>query len=158
MQFAAGFTIIWNIGAGPALKRQPPTKPFSSGLAFAAIFRISQLHSVVDLGYQRFVSCYAFGLVPPDFHAVFEAYLGGRWWLFDATRQAHLDGLVRIGVGRDAAEVAFSTPFGTFEPKGMNVRIAPSDGCPDQGPRTVDAISTDDALNPTTASSSMTAG
>jgi hypothetical protein len=61
--------------------------------------------------------------------------------------QAHLDGLVRIGVGRDAAEVAFSTPFGTFEPKGMDVRIAASGGGADQGPRTVDAISTDDAVN-----------
>lgn len=91
----------------------------------------------------RFMSCYAFGLVPPDFHAVFEAYLGGRWWLFDPTRQAHLDGLVRIGVGRDAAEVAFSTPFGTFQPTAMNVRIARSDGAIDTGPRTVDAISTD---------------
>jgi transglutaminase-like putative cysteine protease len=91
----------------------------------------------------RFMSCYAHGLVPPDFHAVFEAYLGGRWWLFDATRQAHLDGLVRIGAGRDAAEVAFSTPFGAFKPKVMNVRIARSDGEIDSGPRTVDAISTD---------------
>ena len=48
----------------------------------------------------RFVSCYAYGLEPRDFHAVFEAYLDGRWWLFDGTRQANLDGLVRIGVGR----------------------------------------------------------
>jgi transglutaminase-like putative cysteine protease len=94
----------------------------------------------------RFVSCYAYGLVPSDFHAVFEAYLDRRWWLFDATRQAHLDGLVRIGIGRDAAEVAFSTPFGTFEPKVMNIRIGPAGGGPDQGPRTVDAISTDDAV------------
>lgn len=94
----------------------------------------------------RFVSCYAYGLVPSDFHAVFEAYLDRRWWLFDATRQAHLDGLVRIGVGRDAAEVAFSTPFGTFEPKVMDIRIAPSEGGPDQGPRTVDAVSTDEAV------------
>ena len=51
-----------------------------------------------------------------------------RWWLFDATRQAHLDGLVRIGIGRDATEVAFSTPFGTFEPKAMEIRIARSEG------------------------------
>jgi transglutaminase-like putative cysteine protease len=94
----------------------------------------------------RFVSCYAYGLVPSDFHAVFEAYLDRSWWLFDATRQAHLDGLVRIGTGRDAAEVAFSTPYGTFEPKKMEVRIArPAGG--DQGPRTVDAISTDDAFD-----------
>ena len=96
----------------------------------------------------RFVSCYAYGLVPSDFHAVFEAYLDQRWWLFDATRQAHLDGLVRIGIGRDAAEVAFSTPFSTFEPKGMDNRIGPTGGGPDQRPRTVDAISTDDAVTP----------
>jgi transglutaminase-like putative cysteine protease len=94
----------------------------------------------------RFVSCYAYGLVPPDFHAVFEAYLDRRWWLFDATRQSHLDGLIRIGVGRDAAEVAFSTPFGMFEPKVMDIRIAPSEGGLDQGPRTVDAISIDEAV------------
>ena len=91
----------------------------------------------------RFVSCYAYGLVPRDFHAVFEAYLDGRWWLFDATRQAHLDGLVRIGVGRDAAEIAFSTPFGTMEPTGMEIRIDRADGGPEPAQRTVDAISTE---------------
>lgn len=97
----------------------------------------------------RFVSCYAYGLVPSDFHAVFEAYLSGRWWLFDATRQAQLDGLVRIGIGRDAAEIAFSTPFGNFAATGMEVRIARSDGVVDMGPRTVDAISTDEGRAPT---------
>ncbi|MEE7458659.1 transglutaminase [Methylorubrum populi] len=91
----------------------------------------------------RFVSCYAYGLVPRDFHAVFEAYLDGRWWLFDATRQAHLDGLVRIGVGRDAAEIAFSTPFGAMEPTGMEIRIDRADGGPEPAERTVDAISTE---------------
>ncbi|WP_298956457.1 transglutaminase family protein [uncultured Methylobacterium sp.] len=92
----------------------------------------------------RFVSCYAFGLVPCDFHAVFEAYLDGRWWLFDATRQANLDGLVRIGVGRDAAEIAFSTPFGEMTPTGMEIRITRADGAPEAGPRTTDAISTEE--------------
>ena len=57
----------------------------------------------------RFVTYYAFGLSPPDLHAVFEAYLDGRWWLFDATRQAALDGLVRIGLGRDAARSLSAT-------------------------------------------------
>lgn len=64
----------------------------------------------------RYVSAYAWQLDPPDFHAVFEAYLsgphGGGWYLFDATRKAGADGLVRIGVGRDAGEVAFCTIFG----------------------------------------------
>ena len=91
----------------------------------------------------RFVSCYAHGLVPSDFHAVFEAYLDGRWWLFDATRQADLDGLVRIGVGRDAAEIAFSTPYGNMQPVNQQIRIQRSDGMGSPVPRTVDAISTE---------------
>ncbi|MDQ3621495.1 MAG: transglutaminase domain-containing protein, partial [Verrucomicrobiota bacterium] len=36
----------------------------------------------------RFVSGYALNLDPPDFHAYFEAYLGGRWYIFDPTRLA----------------------------------------------------------------------
>ncbi|MCJ2013961.1 transglutaminase-like domain-containing protein [Methylobacterium sp. J-076] len=91
----------------------------------------------------RFVSCYAHGLVPSDFHAVFEAYLDGRWWLFDATRQADPDGLVRIGVGRDAAEIAFSTPYGNMQPVNQQIRIQRSDGMGSPMPRTVDAISTE---------------
>jgi transglutaminase-like putative cysteine protease len=94
----------------------------------------------------RFVSCYAYGLKPPDFHAVFEAYLAGRWWLFDATRQANLEGLVRIGIGRDAAEIAFCTPFGEMHPTGMSVHIDHADGSPEIGPRTVDAIATDEPV------------
>ena len=50
---------------------------------------------------------------PQDFHAVFEAWLGGRWVLFDPTGMAPVDRLVRIGTGRDAKDVAFSTIFGT---------------------------------------------
>jgi len=49
---------------------------------------------------------------PPDFHAVFEAFIGGRWHLFDPTRLAPLDRLVRIATGRDAKDVAFATIFG----------------------------------------------
>ena len=67
----------------------------------------------------RYVSAYAHRLDPPDFHAVIEAYLQGPsgpgWYLFDPTRRAAPDGLVRIGIGRDAAEVAFASPFGAFE-------------------------------------------
>ncbi len=67
----------------------------------------------------RYVSAYASQLVPPDFHAVFEAYLdgptGGGWYLFDPTRKADPAGLIRIGVGRDAAEVAFCSPYGSVE-------------------------------------------
>lgn len=94
----------------------------------------------------RYVTCYAYGLAPADFHAVFEAYLDGRWWLFDPTRQAALDGLVRIGIGRDAAEVAFSTQFGKMEPRAMRVWIERTDGRSPDASRTTDAISTDEPM------------
>ena len=75
----------------------------------------------------RFVSAYAWRLSPPDFHAVMEAWLqgpeGGAWFLFDPTRKAAADGLVRIGVGRDAAEVAFCSPYGTVKYGKPEVRI-----------------------------------
>ncbi|HEY4260236.1 MAG TPA: transglutaminase family protein [Schlesneria sp.] len=92
----------------------------------------------------RFVSCYAYGLEPRDFHAVFECFLSGRWWLFDATRQANLDGLVRIGVGRDAAEIAFASPFGEMEAGPVKITIEHADGSPELPGRTVDAISTEE--------------
>jgi transglutaminase-like putative cysteine protease len=49
---------------------------------------------------------------PPDFHAYVEAFLGGRWYLFDPTGMAVPMGLIRIGTGRDAADVSFATIFG----------------------------------------------
>ncbi len=60
----------------------------------------------------RYVSGYAVDLAPPDFHGFFEAYLDHDWFLFDATRMAPVDGLVRIAVGRDAADVAFAASVG----------------------------------------------
>jgi transglutaminase-like putative cysteine protease len=90
----------------------------------------------------RFVSCYAFGLNPTDFHAVFEAYLGAHWWLFDATREPALDGLVRIAVGRDAADVPFASLFGAASLRSIRVWIAPDDRQALAGERTVAAIRT----------------
>lgn len=40
---------------------------------------------------------------------------GGGWYLFDPARMSAPEGVVRIGVGRDASDVAFSSPFGAFE-------------------------------------------
>jgi transglutaminase-like putative cysteine protease len=51
---------------------------------------------------------------PQDFHAIFEAWIGGRWVLFDPTGMAPVDRVVRIGTGRDAKDVAFSTIFGSL--------------------------------------------
>jgi transglutaminase-like putative cysteine protease len=76
----------------------------------------------------RYVSAYAWRLEPPDFHAVFEAFLRGPsgpgWYVFDATRMAAPEGIVRIGLGRDAGEVAFCTQFGEMEFDKPEVRIA----------------------------------
>lgn len=61
----------------------------------------------------RLVCGYApFSEPPPDFHAIFEAYLGGRWVMFDPTGMAPVDKLVRVATGRDAKDVAFATIFG----------------------------------------------
>lgn len=60
----------------------------------------------------RMVSAYAWRLDPPDFHAVVEVYLDGGWYLVDPTGLAPVEGLVRIGVGRDATDISFMTIFG----------------------------------------------
>lgn len=69
----------------------------------------------------RYFTGYAYQLQPPDFHACFEAYIGGHWILFDATRLAPPNGLVRIGSGRDAADVAVCTAFGIAMPQKQTV-------------------------------------
>jgi len=50
--------------------------------------------------------------VPMDFHTWFEAYVGGRWYTFDARHNTPRIGRVVIGRGRDAVDCALSTAFG----------------------------------------------
>jgi transglutaminase-like putative cysteine protease len=71
----------------------------------------------------RFISAYAYGLTPPDFHAVFEAYLGDRWYVFDATRLAPQSSFVRVGMGRDAADTSFATFFGPGAFQSMSIAM-----------------------------------
>ena len=53
-------------------------------------------------------------LVPPmDFSAWFEVYLEDRWWTFDARNNQPRIGRVLMARGRDAADVAITTSFGT---------------------------------------------
>lgn len=73
----------------------------------------------------RFVTSYAYGLNPPDFHACFEAYLGDRWYLFDPTRLVPETSIIRIGTGRDAADVSFATIFGKVEMNEMRLWMQP---------------------------------
>ena len=69
----------------------------------------------------RYVTCYSHLLYPPDFHAVIEVFLAGTWYVFDPTRLAPLNGLVRIATGRDAADAAVCTIFGGSLLNGMQV-------------------------------------
>jgi transglutaminase-like putative cysteine protease len=49
---------------------------------------------------------------PMDFSGWFEAYLGNRWYTFDARNLVPRIGRVLIARGRDASDVAISTTFG----------------------------------------------
>ncbi len=60
----------------------------------------------------RLVVGYLYRLEPMDLHAWFEAYIAGRWYVFDATQADLRGGYVAIGYGRDAADVAIYNQFG----------------------------------------------
>ncbi|HVX58016.1 MAG TPA: transglutaminase family protein [Candidatus Saccharimonadales bacterium] len=71
----------------------------------------------------RYLSGYCLGLEPPDLHAYFQAYIGGRWVCFDATASDVRPALIQIGLGRDAADCAWSTFFGTGTTRYMRVSV-----------------------------------
>ncbi|MBV8092156.1 MAG: transglutaminase family protein [Acetobacteraceae bacterium] len=50
---------------------------------------------------------------PMDFSAWFEAYLGGRWYTFDARHNHRRIGRILMAHGRDATDVAITTNFGS---------------------------------------------
>lgn len=73
-----------------------------------ALCRALNIPARIVTGYSRFED------PPPDFHAIFEAWLGQRWILFDPTGLAAERDFIRIGTARDAADVAFATLFGAI--------------------------------------------
>jgi transglutaminase-like putative cysteine protease len=85
-------------------------------------------------------------LGPTDFHAYVEAYLGDRWYLFDASGTAIPMGFVRFGTGRDAADVAFATIFGSVVSRAPRIGIEAlpgDDGRLEVPFHTQEALSTD---------------
>jgi transglutaminase-like putative cysteine protease len=72
----------------------------------------------------RYFGGYAYEVQPPDFHACFECFIGGSWVVFDATRLAHLNGLVRVSTGRDAADASVASTFGSVTCTGVTVTCA----------------------------------
>ena len=72
----------------------------------------------------RMVVGYLYGLQPKDLHAWFEAYVGGRWYTFDATQDAPRGGRVAVAYGHDAANVAIFSQFGpALSPTDMQVTV-----------------------------------
>jgi transglutaminase-like putative cysteine protease len=74
------------------------------------------------------------GMPPPysvmDFAAWFEAYIGGGWQTFDPRNNEPRIGRILIARGRDAADVAISTTFGTSALESFQVW---TDEIPDRG-------------------------
>jgi transglutaminase-like putative cysteine protease len=74
----------------------------------------------------RMVVGFLHELYPMDLHAWFEAYIGGRWFTFDATEDATRGNRIVVAYGRDAADVALATLFGNFTLQRMQVRVSPA--------------------------------
>ena len=71
----------------------------------------------------RVVVGYLHGLEPMDLHAWFEAYVGGRWYTFDATQDLPRGGRIVVAYGRDATDVAFLSSYGPLEVTDMKVTV-----------------------------------
>jgi transglutaminase-like putative cysteine protease len=75
----------------------------------------------------RMVVGYLYQLEPMDLHAWFEAFVGGRWYAFDATQAKPAGGRIAVAYGRDAADVAFATQFGPAQLTDMRVWVEQAD-------------------------------
>jgi transglutaminase-like putative cysteine protease len=103
VSYTSGSTDVDDDAVAPLLTRHGVCRDFAHlGIAFCRSLGIPA----------RYVSVYAPGLDPMDFHAVFEAAVDGRWLVFDGTMLAPRDSLVRIATGRDAVDTALLTPLG----------------------------------------------
>lgn len=71
----------------------------------------------------RMVVGYLYELDPMDLHAWFEAFVGGRWYTFDATQKEPRGNRIAIAYGRDAADVALVTQFGAVQLSNMKVWV-----------------------------------
>ena len=78
----------------------------------------------------RFVTGYLYELDPMDMHAWFEAFVGGRWYTFDATQKTLRAGRVVVAYGRDAADVAFLSNYAPMEISVMDVEVRLADPGP----------------------------
>jgi transglutaminase-like putative cysteine protease len=71
----------------------------------------------------RMVVGFLHELNPMDLHAWFEAFIGGRWFTFDAVEYMTRGNRIVVAYGRDAADVALATMFGNFTLESMNISV-----------------------------------
>jgi transglutaminase-like putative cysteine protease len=93
---------------------------------------------------------YTFGYLPDidveppdvamDFHAWFEAFVGERWYAFDARHNQPRAGRVIIGRGRDVVDVALSTSYGAARLDQMTVWAEEVTGATASRPPDADAL------------------
>jgi transglutaminase-like putative cysteine protease len=74
----------------------------------------------------RMVAGYTHELKDPDLHAWFEAYVGHRWFIFDAVVERPQGNRIAIAFGRDAGDVAIITQFGPLILRELSVRVQPA--------------------------------
>jgi transglutaminase-like putative cysteine protease len=72
-------------------------------------------------------------LLPMDFSAWFEVYLDHKWWAFDARNNKPRIGRILMATGRDAADVAFLTSFGSSTLRKFEV-VSEEEPVPTQAP------------------------
>lgn len=78
----------------------------------------------------RMVVGYLYQLDPMDLHAWFEAYIGGRWYTFDATQDQPRGGRIVVAYGRDAADVAFVSNYGALTTTSLQAWVQLDNGQP----------------------------
>ncbi len=71
----------------------------------------------------RMVVGYLYQLDPMDLHAWFEAFVGGRWYTFDATQDQPRGGRIVVAYGRDAADVAFISNYGDLTTESLTAWV-----------------------------------
>jgi transglutaminase-like putative cysteine protease len=72
----------------------------------------------------RMVVGFLYRLDPMDMHAWFEAFVGGRWYTFDATQTEPRGGRIAVAYGRDAVDVALFNEYGPVKVKDMHVAVS----------------------------------
>lgn len=98
-------------------KRAGVCRDFSHlGIAFCRVLGIPA----------RMVSGFLHELDPMDLHAWFEAYVGGRWYTFDATQKKPRGNRIILAYGRDAADIAQITNFAPLTVRKQIVWVRPA--------------------------------